>query len=109
VLAIEIAIDLVGRNFLLREEVIVGDEPRMIEGDGARQEGIAFAPSLSQESRHQLVIFHRIDRACVSIPHAEQKAAVTADRYTEFAKQRRPKRGDESGLINAIDQAFGIN
>ena len=44
-LAIEIAIDFVGRNFLLREEVIVGDEPRMIEGDGARQEGIAFAPS----------------------------------------------------------------
>jgi hypothetical protein len=81
----------------------------MIERNGARQEGIAFAPSLSQENRHQLVIFDRIDRARVSIPHAEQKAAVTADRRTEFAKQRRPKRGNQSGLINAIDQSFGIN
>ena len=109
VLAVKIAIDFVGGNFLLREEIIVGDEARMIESDDARQVEIEFAPSLSQKNSHQLVIFDRIDRACVAIPHAEQKAAVPADRCTEFAKQGWPKRGDKSGLINAIDQTFRIN
>ena len=50
VLAVEIAIDFVGRDLLLREEVMVGDEARMIEGDGARQMGIAFAPSLFRKT-----------------------------------------------------------
>ena len=88
---------------------MVSDEACMIQRDGARQIRIAFAPSVSQENRHELVIFDRIDRACVAIPHAEQKAAIAADRCTEFAKQSRPKRGDQSGLINAIDQAFWVN
>ena len=85
---------------------MVGDEARMIEGDGARQIRIAFAPSLFQENRHELVIFDGIDRACVAVPHAEQKTAIAADRCTEFAKQGWPKRRYQSGLINAVDQTF---
>ena len=85
---------------------MVGDEARMIEGNGARQSGIAFAPSVFQENRHDLVIFDRIDRAGVAVPHAEQKAAIAADRCAEFAKQRWPKRRHQSSFIDAVDQTF---
>ena len=88
---------------------MVGDEARMIEGDRARQDRDRVRSIPLQENRHDLVIFDGIDRACVSVAHAEQKAAVAADRRTEFAEQRRPKRGYESGLIDAIDQTFWIN
>ena len=104
--AVKIAIDFVGRDLLIREKVLVRDEARMIQRDGARQIRIAFAPSVFQENRHELVIFDRIDRACVAVPHAEQKAAIAADRGTELAKQSWPKRGYQSSLINAVDQTF---
>ena len=108
VLAEKVAIDFVGRDLLLREQVVVGDEAGVIERDGARQSRIAFAPSALQENRHQFVILDRIDRAGVAVPNAEQKAAVAANCCTELAKQRRPERGNQSRLIDAIDQAFGI-
>ena len=89
------------------EEIM--DAPATETGNGARQVRIAFAPSLSQENRHELVIFDGIDRACVAIPHAEQKAAVAADRCTEFTKQGWPKGRNEPRLVDAVDQGFEIS
>jgi hypothetical protein len=42
--------------------------------------------------QQELVIFGRIDRAHVAVPHSEEKA-VTADRCTELAKHGWPKGG----------------
>ena len=105
----KVAIDFVGRNLLRREEIIVSDESRTVQGDGARQVGIAFAPSVLHENRHELVIFDGIDGAYVSIPHAEEKAAIAADRCTEFAKQGWPKGRNEPRLVDAVDQGFKIS
>ena len=109
VFAVKVAIDVIGCNLLLREKIKVGDEARMIEGDGGRQIGIALAPSLVQEQRHERIIFDGIDRARVSVAHAEQKSAVAADRRAEFAEQCWPKRRYQSRLVDAVDQGFEVS
>ena len=88
---------------------MVSDEAGMIESDGARQVRIALAPSVSQEKGHDLVIFDGIDRACVAVAHTEQKAAVAADRRTEFAEYGWPKGRNEPRLVDAVDQGFEIS
>jgi hypothetical protein len=57
VFAIKIAVDVVGCNFLVREQIAVGEEACMIQRDGARQIRIALAPSVIQEQRHGRIIF----------------------------------------------------